>query len=1008
MPFLQHSRWLRVAFILCAFLSLPFVGFSAADSLSTLAMRLQQARKASAQEDIPAALDLYLQVQTTQPTSTPTPFTLEALLGEGECLLHFSATETQKRAFLQRLDQRLPLIKSPLVAARLLVFAALHTHALSLADQAWHYLRLAEHNYVQSAPTTRDQAYYAFAEASLLMERNQFARAVAAFKRCIQRTAQTPSLGKLNAIAYRDISLALDELGDKDQAEAYARQSILLHEEAFGPLHVETANAYRRLGHTYVTVDRNSEALENYLHAYHILNQLYDSHHPSVLKSYNGLANVYHNLQDSIKARQYYLLALKGYQESEGDSSTGSRNAYHNLGIHYFDCGRYDLARQYWELANRIIRYNQGAQHLDQVEHQIWIGETWHEQGHPLRAIQDYHTAYYLLVPHAPRLGRHEIPLATLSGWGNKQIAVIAVEKGVSLLAEHERSRDPRDLQAAYHCLEHGLNVMDSIRAGYHGTDAQLGILEFSYQYQEAILEACMRSYTQTASPLWLDRAFMWMERGKSNLLNAAIRASAASQQGTQEKVWHAQEKRLRHRIDSLDLQLHHMLSKAQPGAQANVKAAKQALFNAQAELHSFLSNLADCDARYYQFRFMTQPLPLSEVLAALPHTQGSFVEYFVGKENYYILLANQQHRRLLRFPVAGLDQSINDFLAHFQPDRVHAIGGKAQLIASAQDLYRRLVAPYAHLLHPDAPLQIVPDGKLGHVPFEALLQDTPIELGTPYARLPFLLRQYPIAYASSATALLATQPRVRSRSELRLLAMAPSFQNPETRFADAGRAELTHLPNAPKEVQQLAQYMSGDVLIGTEATEAKFKEVVGQYNVLHFATHGTIQDDNPLWSNIAFTQTGEGVEDGRLHTMELFNMDLKADLAVLSACNTGNGKLLRGEGIMSLARGFMYAGCPSIVMSLWSVDDAASAKIMETFYSRLAKGDSKDKALRTAKLDYLDQAPDSKAHPYYWAAHVLIGETRGFHTAYQGLAYAGIVLCLVGLIVFAEVRKGY
>ena len=111
------------------------------------------------------------------------------------------------------------------------------------------------------------------------------------------------------------------------------------------------------------------------------------------------------------------------------------------------------------------------------------------------------------------------------------------------------------------------------------------------------------------------------------------------------------------------------------------------------------------------------------------------------------------------------------------------------------------------------------------------------------------------------------------------------------------------------------------------------------------------------------------------LNTYELFGMDLNAGLAVLSACNTGSGKLLKGEGIMSLARGFMYAGVPGIVMTMWAVEDQASAQIVTSFYSYLDKGMPKDEALRQSKLDMLAEGNMLHSHPYYWAAYVTIGD---------------------------------
>jgi CHAT domain-containing protein len=276
----------------------------------------------------------------------------------------------------------------------------------------------------------------------------------------------------------------------------------------------------------------------------------------------------------------------------------------------------------------------------------------------------------------------------------------------------------------------------------------------------------------------------------------------------------------------------------------------------------------------------------------------------------------------------------------------------------------------------------------------------------TPYSELPYLMQNHVVGYASSATAHLYAQGHPVQAQGTRMLAFAPSFDN-EPMYADAGRSALTALKHASKEVEAISQYFKGDVVVGEQATEQNFKSVMGNYNILHFATHGTIADENPMWSGISFTQTKDSVEDGMLQTMELFGMKLNADMAVLSACNTGRGKLVKGEGIMSLARGFMYAGCPSIVMSLYAVDDAATSSIMEGFYKALAKGQDKDLALQTAKKDYLLSHSDIKCHPYYWAAHVLIGAPEGFGSQQQGLTWLLMLGGLLALILWDELRRG-
>jgi len=140
---------------------------------------------------------------------------------------------------------------------------------------------------------------------------------------------------------------------------------------------------------------------------------------------------------------------------------------------------------------------------------------------------------------------------------------------------------------------------------------------------------------------------------------------------------------------------------------------------------------------------------------------------------------------------------------------------------------------------------------------------------------------------------------------------------------------------------------------------------------------HTIIDNQNPMYSKLVFTPGGSGSQDdGYLNTYELFSLHLPGQLAVLSACNTGGGKLERGEGIISLARGFFYAGIPSVVMTLWEIEDHSSADLMAIFYKNLKKGLPSDIALQRAKIAYMEKAGKLQSHPYFWAGYMVIGKT--------------------------------
>jgi CHAT domain-containing protein len=184
-------------------------------------------------------------------------------------------------------------------------------------------------------------------------------------------------------------------------------------------------------------------------------------------------------------------------------------------------------------------------------------------------------------------------------------------------------------------------------------------------------------------------------------------------------------------------------------------------------------------------------------------------------------------------------------------------------------------------------------------------------------------------------------------------------------------------LPNAESEVRGIAGlFQHPSVFTGREATERCFKENAPNYKIIHLATHHLTSDRQPMYSKIVLSQKADGGEDGFLQTYEIYNLQLNADLVVLSGCSTGLGKLSRGEGLIGMSRAFLYAGAPSLVVSLWPVDDESTAVLMKSFYAHLKQGMDKSKALQRAKIDMM-RTNASYADPFFWGPFVLIGDRR-------------------------------
>jgi len=279
------------------------------------------------------------------------------------------------------------------------------------------------------------------------------------------------------------------------------------------------------------------------------------------------------------------------------------------------------------------------------------------------------------------------------------------------------------------------------------------------------------------------------------------------------------------------------------------------------------------------------------------------------------------------------------------------------------------------------------------------------------YQGLPYLIKNHAISYSNSATLLVNRDTR-KKVSDLRLLAFAPNYQgdsgssmNPA--FRRQYRDNLYPIPGVSEEVAFIHDLIGGDVFLDDQATESNFKRNSPNYDILHLAMHTVIDDINPMYSKLVFAGSSQDEEDGLLNTFEIYGLTLNARMAVLSSCNTGAGKMQKGEGVMSLARGFIYAGCPSIIMTLWEVEDNSGVAIMKEFYTFLKKGYSKDEALRKAKLNFLEKANMETSHPYFWSGYVNIGDSSPVFKytvkTITGLLLLLLLALLAGVVVYKK-----
>jgi CHAT domain-containing protein/tetratricopeptide (TPR) repeat protein len=473
--------------------------------------------------------------------------------------------------------------------------------------------------------------------------------------------------------------------------------------------------------------------------------------------------------------------------------------------------------------------------------------------------------------------------------------------------------------------------------------------------------------------------ALVFAERTKSRSLLDVLQQGRVSVQKAMTVEEQEQERRLKSELTRLNMQLARATQSDKPDAE-RITEFRSRLEKARLNYEAFQTSLYAAHPELKVQRGEAPVINAEELTALLPDATSALLKYIVTDDKTYLFAITkaagktEAEVRVYTLPIKG-DELAKQTEAFRRQLAVRELGFRA----SAARLYELLLKPAQAQLQGKTNLVIAPDDKLWDLPFQALL--------TGANR--FLIEDAAIAYTPSLTVLREMTKRRKNQNRDTASATLLAFGNPllgkETieRATVALRDEkLDPLPDAEWEVRSLGHLYNmarSKIYIGAEAREDRVKSEAGQARILHFATHGMLNNASPMYSHLVLAQ-GDANEDGLLEAWELMQMDLKAELAVLSACETARGRIGAGEGIIGLTWAMFIAGVPSTLVSQWKVESASTRDLMLSFHRQLRAPStagklSKAEALRGATLKLMKNPETS--HPFYWAGFVLVGDGR-------------------------------
>ncbi len=561
-------------------------------------------------------------------------------------------------------------------------------------------------------------------------------------------------------------------------------------------------------------------------------------------------------------------------------------------------------------------------------------------------------------------------------------------KKATTFEAIYKATHNEAQLQAALETYSSAIALLRFIEKSYDTDEAKLFLKNNNQQVFQNAVTVCLQLHALHPNNGYAQQAFVMAERNKASVMYSGVTEKGFRKLPGINPALVQRERNIKYNLARLSIQS----DQTQDSAALVSLGKEKAAFEIQL---AQVQHALEQNSLYYQLKYQeTYPRPDS-LQQYLSRQQAVISFYATGNilNVFVVTRSGFQQTRIDSF--STIQQAITQWLTALQNTES---GRRFKGAPWGEQLYQQLVKPVQALTGSATEWIMIPDNLLYYLPFESL----PAEAG---AEAKTLLETTEISYQFSSRFIIAqANKKPITHPSLQTLAFAP--------FAQAGKPfphpEYTFMQQLPASAQEIA-HLSGLAFTNQQATKQQFLQHLQQYPVVHLATHAIADTGNSAASFIAFYPNTQQPAQDALYLEELYGLNMEGtQLMIISACETGHGQLVNSEGVLSLTRGFAYAGCASMVNSLWKADDAATAAILHQFHSYLEKGFTKAKALRQAKLDYLHSNALYKT-PNYWAHLILTGDNQPLVQAvtwFRWLLVTGAVVAVLSGMIYVKRRK--
>ena len=779
-------------------------------------------------------------------------------------------------------------------------------------------------------------------------------------------------------VAFTLIKLAASyhSLGQYDKAEPLYKRALVIYEKALGPEHPNVATSLNHIAAFYQNLGDYARGEALIKRALEIYEKVLGPEHPHVATNLNNLALLYYSLGDYTKAEPLYKRALAIHEKALGPEHMYVAADLNNLAILYFSLDDFARAESLYKRAMEIYKETLGLEHPYAARSLNNLAFLYLAEGRIEKAFRIFDKQGDLLGLGACYLAKSNYEKAewmfqkslkyNQTSGEKKYLISDHIGLGLSYEGMGDLTRARRHFKKAIDLIEAQWQTLSfsarkkflagEVGANFSRLDAFEGMVR-------VIIKEKKRGYQK--------EALLYAEKVKSRTLLEMLSFKGVKGIAKNDREILTKDRQFQQEIFTKKKRLSKLLDLGWKAPEEEKQRLDQALNETLQDYERFIHEVKLQDTELASL-ITVEAVPLEKIQSLLdPST--TILEYFTTKDKTYAWVITKDNIKVheLNLEQKNLVAMVNDFLLPnisnrsrrprsiliVPTSRPQAEKASRQereknrrcFLKASQDFYHSLLEPVEADLHTNR-LIVVPHGALHKVPFTALNDGKQ-----------FMVDKYAISIVPSST-VIEYVVKKRNQDKGRFLA----FGNPETDYVPLGFAEI--------EVNNLSKFFSKkEIYFKREATEAKAKELCKYPDVIHFACHGEFNDKQPMQSGLLLSKDADN--DGYLQVHEIFGLDFKnVNLVVLSACETALSKIYGGDDLVGLSRGFIYAGTPSLLATLWAVDDRSTSILIEKFYENwLIKGMKKTEALQKAQVA-LKSMPEYQ-HPFYWAPFVLIGD---------------------------------